>query len=109
MQTIQFSIQGYLDKFKNKPQTKARNYKEELALSYLPYIQWVNETFEKDITLFWIATNRYWKTHTPDQYIRLMDWVKSKNCLHPLAVVKLLNKKPVMNSFAPVVNSYMNT
>lgn len=95
MESFSQNLQNYLEKMKAKPvvSTKARNYKEELALQYLPHINWDNDKFENHISLFWIGVNRFWKMHTPDQFVRLMNWVKDRNC-HPLVVYKLLNKKP---------------
>jgi hypothetical protein len=82
---------GYLERLKNRPpvETKARNYMEETTLPYLKYINWQNETFDKDTRAFWISANKYYRSHTHAEYTRLLEWIARKNCLFPKQVVKL--------------------
>lgn len=93
MDRIDFSKK--FEELKNRQQTtKAKTYMGETIEKYLPYMKWNNETFESDIKLLFISASRYYKAHTHAEFVRLLDWVRDKNALHPRQVAKLFNKKP---------------
>ena len=87
-------LDGYIERLKSRrATTKAKNYMQETAEAYLAFINWDNKTFEPDMRAFWITATGYYKSHTHAEFVRMLEWVKSKNCLHPRQVCKLFSKK----------------
>ena len=83
---------NYLEQLKQrKPESRARDYREEIAWRYLEKFKWTNERFEKDWRLFWITTRVYWKSHRPDQFESIMKWGSEKE-VYPGAIIKVMNK-----------------
>ena len=74
-----------------KPSGKATNRMQEIAWRYLENFSWKNETFFSDYMFFWMSCNRYWKSHTPDQFEKLLAWGAERE-VHPRAIAKLLNE-----------------
>ena len=86
----QIQLKNYLAKLKNKPRLKARTHLQEIATPYLKYIKWVNDTFEKDMSLFWIKINQFYKRKGEYETKKILDWVKNKNSLYIRQVIKAL-------------------
>lgn len=89
---------GYLKKIAiRKPETKAKTYFNEVVDPYMPYIKWDTTDpleFEEHIRKVYMAIRVYWNSHTNFETVSLLNWLKKKNCLHPMAVVSLfLNTK----------------
>jgi hypothetical protein len=79
----------YLDRVKNR-RLKSKTFVQEQVEPYLPYIVWDNATFDKDMALFWMAVSKHHRTNLSGSTVRLMEWVKKKNSLHPKQVIKML-------------------
>lgn len=93
MDSIHQNLQSYNRELQNrKLDTKAKNYLQSIVEKYEPFICWDNSTLRKDRAIFYMTAARFYQRRTPAQLTQLLEWVKSKNCLHPLQVVKLLNK-----------------
>lgn len=86
----QIQLKSYLEKLRQKPKSKARTHLQEIATPYLRYIIWTDTTFEKDMSLFWIKINQFYKRKGEYETKKILDWVKDKNSLHPKQVIKAL-------------------
>lgn len=87
-------LNSYLEKLaERKAVSKAKTYMQETAEPYLKYIDWENETFEEDMRLFWISASNYYKSHTHANFVKILEWIRKKDCLNPKQVAKLFNKE----------------
>lgn len=78
-------------RFLRKETTKARNYMQELLEPHLPCLRWDSKTLDKDTRALFVAADRYWKRHLPDEFKRILTWVKTKD-LHVKQLIKLFYK-----------------
>lgn len=86
----QLPLNNYLEELKKrKIETKARDLREEIAWRYLDKLKWSNETFFRDYDFFWPATKRFWKSHTPTQFEKVMEWAAEKE-VHVRGIASLL-------------------
>jgi len=90
-------LDDYIERLKERIRgariIKARNYFEEQTLPYLRYLVWpTDEKFFEDMKLFWMSANIYYRKHTNAEYIRLLEWAKSKKNLHVRQLVKVFKK-----------------
>lgn len=84
----------YLEKLaERKAVSHAKTFMQETAEPYLQYIDWENETFEEDMRLFWISASNYYKSHTHHDFVKILEWIRKKDCLNPKQVAKLFNKE----------------
>ena len=95
-------LDGYLEKLAERKAlrpgsgqaaSKAKTYMQEPAEPYLKYIDWENDTFEKDMRLFWVTASNYYKSHTHHNFVKVLDWIKKKDSLNPKQVAKLFNRE----------------
>lgn len=87
-------LDNYLERLaERKAVSRAKNYMQETAEKYLPYIDWENEAFEEEMRLFWVSASNYYRGHTHHDFVKILEWVKRKNCLNPKQVAKLFNKE----------------
>lgn len=94
---MNIDLSQYLEEVsKRKTDTKAVDRFTELTLPYLKYIVWNNDTLDKDTRAFWASARRAYNRKIEPEYIKLLEWVKKKNCLTPYQVCGALNntKKP---------------
>ena len=80
------------EKRRQKAKFAPRTPLQEAVEPYLKYMVWADDTFEKDMALFWIACTKHEKTHPSGSLIKVLEWMAHMNRLHPLQVVKALNR-----------------
>jgi|SRR3989344_3494757 len=95
-------LNGYLEKLAERKAlrpssgeaaSKAKTYMQETTEKYLKYIDWENDTFEEDMRLFWISASNYYRSHTHDNFVKILEWIRKKDSLNPKQVAKLFNKE----------------
>lgn len=95
------SLEKFLSKIKSRADENSKigwkhlpkTYMQETAQKYLPYINWDNATLENDMRALFVVFSRYYRNHTHAEFVRLLEWVKKKNSLHPKQVLKLFRKR----------------
>jgi hypothetical protein len=76
--------------FERTPTTNARSYFNEIVDPYMKYIAWDDSDgnlFRSHQGKVYMAIRNYWNKYHQFKTVQFLEWVKKKNCLHPMAVV----------------------